>query len=193
MHTCRAANLKYLLRDDEVYEAAEEMIDALEYIENEDRRGTRLRETFSLRRVKPSTEPGILGVPEQLLLAETLNRTYGAGTFTLEGSPVAGPVVLLSQKVAFMSVIQLNGVSYKSHRASPKDSYICFTLTNSTTLQAARIDSIFSHTRRSTVRFFVLREPALSQYAADIRGRDDHADICPCEPVSGARQGRRCL
>lgn len=150
LHTCRAANLQYFMRDEKVYEVAKEMLEACADVRAEDRRGTRIREDFSeLRRSK-----SVAGRPNNAFLDDD---DYGllANFLSSEGplidSDMAGlsDLMPLTRMAQSLSHLQVGGVSYKPYCSSQKDCNIIYTSRNAESERAGQIQAILRHTRQS--------------------------------------------
>lgn len=149
-HTCRSANMRYFMRDNDVYAAAKEMIDAYEEMQDEDRRGTRIRESFRedhrLAQEKKIFHPGMLNEAQTTALERKLNAEAGWNKYTTVLSRTPGRLTLRKEAI-FLSHLSLQGVSYKARDRSLRDSNIIFKTAESPHDNAGRITSIFRHTR----------------------------------------------
>lgn len=179
-YTCRAANLKWFLRDEQVSSSVREMIEVYEAVKGEDRRGTRLRESEFFLRGKEPVATQLTPLPDESyrLLAATLNTTSGSAVYTapIEGAGSAEGTIPLSNQATFLSSLQLHGVMFKSFDQSPRDSCVSFRPTGTPMEGAGHIMAIFTHTRctaadppASTTETFLLVKPFEELSVDDVR------------------------
>ncbi len=162
-HTCRAANMKYLMRNPEVRYAAEEMIDAYNEVHTEDRRGTRIREAFTEQTISKKKETDVvLGNEQFRLLCQLLDET-----------PRSISPGISSRTATIMPRLSIEGVSYRAAKDSQKDSNLLFRLTGSSNERAGRIEVIFRHTRlvefEKLTEAFLIVKPYEELRSADIQ------------------------
>ncbi|KAJ3542467.1 hypothetical protein NM688_g5967 [Phlebia brevispora] len=163
-HTCRSANMRLLLRDETVCDAAEEMITAYEAMHDEDRRGTRICEL--LKEAQPSRArrkviEAMLDDSVLELLLQWLENT---------GQPHTSN---LSPRAVSLSELQIQGVTYTGAQVNPKDSHAIYhpTFDNQKEQAAGQIQNIFRHTRQSNgdsfTETFILVRPYIDLNADD--------------------------
>ena len=136
-HTSRASNMKVFLQDEIVHDTVSKMTDALEDIELEDHRGTRIQEAFFHSRQRQevgTTEDGILNYQQLVSLADLLSN----GGDRITSRPI-------SKEVTFLSQVQVHGISYKHVERSARDSRILFCQVGNLADTAAQIECIFWH------------------------------------------------
>ncbi|KAF7789598.1 hypothetical protein EIP86_000544 [Pleurotus ostreatoroseus] len=153
--TCRAANMQHLIKDEQVYHDTKELIDAYNEVHFEDRRGTRIRETFTEQRRGVMLEKGVTqGMLEDChfqLLCQLLGE-----------SPRPSDPDLSVRVVTYLSRLSSLGVSYRCAKDSHKDSNILFSVAEPPRERAGKIEVLFCHTRLSdhgdvTESFLIVR------------------------------------
>ncbi|KAJ3551842.1 hypothetical protein NM688_g4476 [Phlebia brevispora] len=178
-HTSRSANMQYLMQDPWVYRHAQELIDAYNDVHFEDRRGTRIRESFRAPLAhgekENGTEPGVLNEECFGLLCRYLGRSgrsIGAGGLT--------------KRVDFLSRLHLRGVSYTVSSRSHRDCNIYFHLEGAQTEAAGQIESIFRHTRTSDSEELTETFIVVKRYA-ELSAQDAMHDPYRCYEWAGGR------
>ncbi|KAJ3531570.1 hypothetical protein NM688_g7556 [Phlebia brevispora] len=161
-HTCRSANMRLLLRDEVVSEAAEEVIAAYEVMQDEDRRGTRIRELFKKTRPPRARRKLVEIVLDEFVIALLLKWFENAGQTCTSN---------LSLRAISLSELQIQGVTYTSAQTNPKDSHAIYNATSEGRKAAGQIQRIFQHTRKvdgdSFTETFILVRPYIDLNADD--------------------------
>lgn len=156
---CRAANLQSILRNGLVQSAMGRVIDAYTKIANEDSRGTRIRDAFTLKELTdeigipskpPVVEPLADGVFSALL--GYLNQLHGNILYVDERTASRSPYQYFLHRISTTcNRVRIGGVSFQPEHCSPKDSNIVYSdHLDPCQVHAGRIVSIFLH-RRSTL------------------------------------------
>lgn len=151
-HSCRAANLRAILEDEEIRPHVGELLDAFEDLQSEDRRGTRLREsnlsTGSFSASKKATKSVILEDACVRALAVHLeSRNPGAIFIALRDRRRVLGATYLTDRGVHTPSYQIRGVTFRSVQDAPKDSNIMYWADASkTTTCAGQIIRIFSYT-----------------------------------------------
>ncbi|KZT08857.1 uncharacterized protein LAESUDRAFT_617409, partial [Laetiporus sulphureus 93-53] len=153
-HTCRAANLRALLRHDKIRGIMDEFMTCYDGIYNEDRRGTRLRESTTLD-AQPQGIPGknskvtSLEKNQFMALLQLLNAEIGHDMYVDARDVRRTPgCQQLSNKGTNCPKIMIGGITYRPHNVAPKDSNIIFSSPHTAHTQAGRIINIFLHQHR---------------------------------------------
>ncbi len=178
--TCRAANLRPLLRDTTVQRAIEEVIAAYSKISNEDPRGTRVRDAFTWMKTvamagipAKSAKPLDLTLPLYRSLLHLLNAEIGYPLYVDRYTLVRRETEhFLSQTIIDCEQIQIGGVRYKPHIKSSKDCNVVYHASGQQQPLAGRITRIFLHTRSlteggSTQETFIAIQPLSSLTVED--------------------------
>ncbi|KAI0648929.1 hypothetical protein C8Q79DRAFT_1007517 [Trametes meyenii] len=151
-HTCRAANLRALLKDDSVRPQVEELVDALDDARAEDRRGTRMRESF----LGPGRGPRKPVARKQVTLGDTcfgtlvkyLNQKEGQEKYVdIQRLRRIPGLQQLSNCAFHCRSVFCGGTTMLSSSNSPKDSNIIFRSphSSSSSESAGRIQQIFTY------------------------------------------------
>lgn len=177
--SCRAANLRPLLRDTAVKTALDEFVQVYNDLSGEDERGMRLDSV--LRSTGLYAVPAHRSGGKDLTLDEDL---YAALLKTLNHS-LSSPLYIdrnvatktqgqryLSRQAHGHSDIIIHGIHYRSRKVAPRDSNIQFRVPGQDHPSAGSISSIFTH-RRKLAEGQILEETFLSvRQFVDLESRD---------------------
>ena len=183
--SCRAANLRPLLRDPAVSNALQEFTDVYHALSGEDERGMRLDSV--LRSTGTSSVPDLADAPGGKYTALD-EDTYSALLRLLNGDSPASSYVdpkiarkgeqqrNLSRQALARNDIVISGIHYRTVQAASRDSNIQFTIPGRDRASAGSIMSIFIH-RRKSLQGDVVQETFLSVCElAELRPEDMQYD-----------------
>ncbi|KAI9060067.1 hypothetical protein FKP32DRAFT_1578785 [Trametes sanguinea] len=157
MHSCRAANLRPLLRAEPVQSMMQEFVETHRRISGEDRRGMRFDDLLRTAEQKPPRgDPG--KSPKRCVLQENMlsalcgrfNEEAGCSRYCPTARLRQKGQILLSSNAVMCSKVSIDGVLYKAHRRSAGDSNVIIRPPNDTsTTYPARIEQIVLYNRVS--------------------------------------------
>lgn len=152
---CRAANLQPLLNDPTTRSLVEELTDAFSKFVNEDQRGTRIHDAFTLKeREQGEGDPGVKKTEIELqppvydaLLARLNFENQSGVTYVPRPHKTHGQRFLSNSAISCRRA-QIGGVRYQPARSSSGNSNAMYRVPGFRNPIAGRISDIILHTRK---------------------------------------------
>lgn len=183
---CRTANLQPLLNNPTTQSLVGELTDAFSKFINEDQRGTRIHDAFTLEEKEQGKgDPGVKkteivlqpSVYDALLARLNLENQSGGATYVPRPHKTAGQRFLSNDAISCRRV-QINGVRYQPAKSSSGNSNAMYRVPGRCEPIAGRISDIFLHMRklengRSIEEMFLVARP-LVQLSMEDSKRDPY-------------------